>query len=112
MDLLNRQPIASEGIGKSIVDTLSNLPAAVARAFVGFLSLPQIFELIGNRIPALKPLYGLLENKAIITKNGREDIGFVIQFVENITDKYKETPQGQAILKDGIECYLNYQLKM
>ena len=99
MDLLNRQPIASEGIGKSIVDTLSNLPAAVARAFVGFLSLPQIFELIGNRIPALKPLYGLLENKAIITKNGREDIGFVIQFVENITDKYKETPQGQAILK-------------
>jgi len=99
MDILNSRPIASEGIGKSIVDTLSNLPAAIARAFVGFLSLPQIFELIGNRIPALKPLYGLLENKAIITKNGREDIGFVIQFVENITDKYKETPQGQAILK-------------
>ena len=99
MDIINSRPIASEGIGKSIVDTLSNLPAAIARAFVGFLSLPQIFELIGNRIPALKPLYGLLENKAIITKNGREDIGFVIQFVENITDKYKETPQGQAILK-------------
>ena len=105
-DYISGLPVAQSGLGETLSTIFSNIPDNIARIYAGFLNIPQQFELAGNRLPALKKLREFLELKASVNKDGFEEISYVVQYVQEITDKYKETPQGQVIIKEWNDVLL------
>lgn len=93
-------PGANGAIGTSLISKFSNLPSWLANLYVGFLSIPNKIELFGDKVLGLRELEAFLEEKAFIIKQQRERIGQVIEYVESIQKKYKQTPKGKATLKE------------
>jgi hypothetical protein len=93
-------PAANSAIGTSLISKFSTLPNWLASLYVGFLSIPNKVELFGDKVLGLRELEAFLEEKAFIIKQQRERIGQVIEYVESIQKKYKQTPKGKATLKE------------
>lgn len=99
-DIIQGLPIAQSGLGETIANKFSNIPAGLARVYAGFISIGQSEELYGVRLPGLGVLKRLIEQKATITKSGFEEISYVVQYVEDILNKYNTTPEGRATVKE------------
>jgi hypothetical protein len=102
-DIIQGLPIAKSGLGETIANKFSNIPAGLARVYAGFISIGQSEELYGVRLPGLGVLKRLIEQKATITKSGFEEISYVVQYVEDILNKYNTTPEGRATVKEWNE---------
>lgn len=97
---LDKLPVADSAIGKSLISKFTSLPSWLANLYVGFLSIPNKIELFGDKVLGLRELEAFLEEKAFIIKQQRERISQVIEYVENIQKKYKQTPKGKATLTE------------
>ena len=64
--VINTFPVATNNLMEAIRNALSKVPDALRRAYLGFMSLPQIAEMFGKagQIPSLHNLVKLLEERA------------------------------------------------
>lgn len=99
-DFIKGLPIAQSGAGERLANGFANIPDALGRIYAGFLSLGQLDELHGDRLPGIKLLKAAIERKADINKVGLEAISNVMQYVDSIVSPYRDTPSGQQILSE------------
>jgi hypothetical protein len=99
-DFIKGLPVAQSGVGERLANGFSNIPDALGRIYAGFLSLGQLDELHGDRLPGIKLLKAVIERKADINKVGLEAISNVMQYVDSIVSPYRDTPSGQQILSE------------
>ena len=102
-DIIKGLPIAQSGVGERLANRFSNIPAGLGRIYGGLISIGQSEELYGVRLPGLGILKRLVEQKASITKSGFEEISYVVQYVEDILNKYNITPEGRDTVKEWNE---------
>jgi hypothetical protein len=95
-DSLNDQVKNLPGMDSKLADdfqnAMSNVPDKVRSAALGFLTMPQIEEVYGTRLPSLKKLVRSLESRASDMMNRRQHIS------KNIQDWYKIANKHKAVL--------------
>ena len=79
----NALPPATQEITNGAFNALSNVPATLRQAALGFLSLDQIAEVYGTIMPSIKKLIDVLERRATTVSRQRE-------FLEKNANKYHE----------------------
>jgi hypothetical protein len=107
-DHIKRLSIAERGMGEQVANIFSRIPEGLGRIYGGFISLGQAEELYGNRLTSMGPLKRTVEAKASLNKKGYEEISYVVQYVEEVFSKYKDSIEGQELLK----VYNNIILKL
>jgi len=107
-DHIKELSIAERGIGEQVANIFSRIPEGLGRIYGGFISLGQAEELYGNRLTSMGPLKRTVEAKASLNKKGYEEISYVVQYVEEVFSKYKDSIEGQELLK----VYNNIILKL
>jgi hypothetical protein len=79
----------SEDIKEGFLNDASNIPDALRRGVLGFLTMPQIEQLYGDALPSLKRLTKALEARAVDMQTRRQDISKNVTNWFEIAQKHK-----------------------
>ena len=89
---VNNLPGMNSQLAEDFKNSMSNLPDKIRSAALGFLTMPQIEEVYGTRLPSLKKLTRALEARASDMMDRRQHIS------KNIQDWYKIANKHKAVL--------------